>query len=305
MYLLIAILLILIILVIIMNFKLFFYKKQIQDIAIQIKEFRERKTNRKVNIKIADKNIEGLAFEINEYLELYKRNEQEKITVKNTLKQGIANMSHDLRTPLTSIIGYLKLLENDEIDRETALNVLRNKTDKLNVLINDFFELASIESDDYELHMTKINLINIVREKLLSFYEVFESKGVNPKINILDKPIFIMGDKDSLERIIDNLISNTLKYAEGDIEINLEEVKNEAVFKISNICTNMNQEDVLHIFDRFYMADQVRKGQGTGLGLSIVKSLMEKMNGNVIANLEGNNISLICEWKAIDIQNRN
>ncbi len=305
MYLLIAILLMLIILVIIMNIKLFFYKKQIQDITIQIKKFRERKTNRKINIKIADKNIEGLAFEINECLELYKRNEQEKITVKDTLKQGIANMSHDLRTPLTSIIGYLKLLENDEIDRETALNVLRNKTDKLNVLINGFFELASIESDAYELHMTKINLTNIVREELLSFYEVFESKGVNPKINILDKPIFIMGDKDSLERIIDNLLSNTLKYAEGDIEINLEEVKNEAVFKISNICTNMNQEDILHIFDRFYMADQVRKGQGTGLGLSIVKSLMEKMNGNIIANLEGNNISLICEWKAIDIQNRN
>lgn len=305
MYLFIAILSMLIILVIIMNIKLFFYKKQIRDITIQIKEFRKRKTNRKVNIKIADKNIEGLAFEINEYLELYKRNEQEKITVENTLKQGIANMSHDLRTPLTSIIGYLKLLENDEIDRETALNVLRNKTDKLNVLINDFFELASIESDDYELHMTKVNLTNIVHEELLSFYEVFESKGVNPKINILNKPIFIMGDKDSLERIIDNLLSNTLKYAEGDIEINLEEVKNEAVFKISNICTNMNQEDILHIFDRFYMADQVRKGQGTGLGLSIVKSLMEKMNGNIIANLEVNNISLICEWKAIDIQNRN
>ena len=125
---------------------------------------------------------------------------------ENTLKQGIANMSHDLRTPLTSIIGYLKLLEKDEIDKEEALAILKSKTNKLNVLINDFFELASIESEDYELEMTKVNLTNIVRDEILSLYEAFQSKGFEPKINISDKPIFIMGDKDSLERIIDNLL---------------------------------------------------------------------------------------------------
>lgn len=125
---------------------------------------------------------------------------------ENTLKQGIANMSHDLRTPLTSIIGYLKLLEKDEINKEEALAILKNKTNKLNVLINDFFELASIESEDYELDITKVNLTNIVRDEILSLYEAFQSKGFEPKINISDKPILIMGDKDSLERIIDNLL---------------------------------------------------------------------------------------------------
>ena len=125
---------------------------------------------------------------------------------ENTLKQGIANMSHDLRTPLTSIIGYLKLLEKDEINKEEALAILKNKTNKLNVLINDFFELASIESEDYELDITKVNLTNIVRDEILSLYEAFQSKGFEPKISISDKPIFIMGDKDSLERIIDNLL---------------------------------------------------------------------------------------------------
>ncbi len=123
---------------VVMCIKLFLYKRQIRDITNQIREFKERKTNKKINTQIADKDIEELACEVNEYLELYKRNEQEKIVFENTLKQGIANMSHDLRTPLTSIIGYLKLLQNDEIDKKEALDILKNKTNKLNILINDF-----------------------------------------------------------------------------------------------------------------------------------------------------------------------
>ncbi|NFD29559.1 HAMP domain-containing histidine kinase [Clostridium botulinum] len=284
---------------IVMCIKLFSYKRQIRDITGQIKEFKERKTNRKINTEIADKDIEELACEVNEYLELYKRNEEEKIVFENTLKQGIANMSHDLRTPLTSIIGYLKLLENDEIDKKEALDILKNKTNKLNILINDFFELASIESEDYELDMIKVNLTNIVRDEILSLYEAFQDKGLKPKINILDKPIFIMSDKDSLERIIDNLLSNTLKYAEKDIEINLEESNDKVILKISNICTSIDEKDVLYMFDRFYMADKVRKGQGTGLGLSIVKSLMEKMDGIITSKFEQNRVSIICEWKYI------
>ncbi|HDK7139338.1 histidine kinase [Clostridium botulinum] len=284
---------------IVMCIKLFSYKRQIRDITGQIKEFKERKTNRKINTQIADKDIEELVCEVNEYLELYKRNEEEKIVFENTLKQGIANMSHDLRTPLTSIIGYLKLLENDEIDKKEALDILKNKTNKLNILINDFFELASIESEDYELDMIKVNLTNIVRDEILSLYEAFQDKGLKPKINILDKPIFIMSDKDSLERIIDNLLSNTLKYAEKDIEINLEESNDKVILKISNICTSIDEKDVLYMFDRFYMADKVRKGQGTGLGLSIVKSLMEKMDGIITSKFEQNRVSIICEWKYI------
>lgn len=297
MYLLVIMLMIFIIIFsVIMIIKLRLYKKQIRDITSQIKDFKDRKTNKKINTQMADKDIENLACEINEYLELYKRNEQEKIAFENTLKQGIANMSHDLRTPLTSIIGYLKLLQNNEIDKEEALAVLKNKTNKLNVLINDFFDLASVESEDYELDIKRINLTNILQEEILALYEAFESRGFEPRINIIDKPIFIMGDKDSLERIVDNLLSNALKYAEGDIKINLEEASGKGVLSISNSCTTLAKEDVARIFDRFYMADQIRKGQGVGLGLSIVKSLIEKMNGNIAAKLEEDELSIICEW---------
>ncbi|WP_251862067.1 HAMP domain-containing sensor histidine kinase [Clostridium sp. Marseille-Q2269] len=284
---------------IVMCIKVFLYKRQIRDITNQIREFNERKTNKKVNTEIKDKNIEELSFQINEYLELYKKNEQEKIMFENTLKQGIANMSHDLRTPVTSIIGYLKLLENDEIDKKEAMDILKSKTSKLNILINDFFELASIESEDYELDMIKINLTNMVRNEILSFYEAFHSRGIEPKINIVDNPIFIMGDKDSLERVFENLLSNTLKYGEKDIEINLERSNDKVIFKISNICTSICEKDVLCMFDRFYMADKVRKGQGAGLGLSIVKSLMEKMEGIITSKFEKNRVSIICEWRYI------
>lgn len=278
--------------------KLFLYKREIRHIAMQIREFRKRKTSKKVNTEILDKDMENLAYETNEFLELYKRSEQEKILFENSLQQGIANMSHDLRTPLTSIKGYLKLLENDEVNKEEALRILKSKTEKLNVLINDFFELASIESKDYELEMTKLNLTNILRDEILAFYEAFERKGIEPNTNISSKPIFINGDKDSLERIIENLISNTLKYADNNIEIRLEQCNDKAVLKISNICANIDKKDILYMFDRFYMADKVRKGQGVGLGLSIAKSLMEKMNGSIKSNFEQNKVTIICEWEA-------
>ncbi|NMM65959.1 HAMP domain-containing histidine kinase [Clostridium sp. P21] len=302
MYLLVVILAMFLVIIfsVVVCIKLFSYKKQIRDIASQIREFRDRKNDKKVNIEIADKDIEEMAFQINEYLEFYKSHEQEKIIFEDTLKQGIANMSHDLRTPLTSIIGYLKLLEEDAIDKEEALKILKNKANKLSILINDFFELASIESEDYELNMERINITNIVHDEILSFYEAFESKGFEPKVDILENPVFIMGDKESLERIIDNLISNTLKYADKDIEINLEKHNDKITLKISNICLGIDKEDEIHIFDRFYIADRVRKGQGTGLGLSIVKSLMEKMDGIVKAKIEQNRIFIICEWKYVN-----
>ncbi|WPC39513.1 HAMP domain-containing sensor histidine kinase [Clostridium sp. JS66] len=302
MYLLVVILVMFLVIIfsVVVFIKLFSYKRQIRDIASQIREFRDRKNDKKINIEIADKDIEELAFQINEYLEFYKRHEQEKIIFEDTLKQGIANMSHDLRTPLTSIIGYLKLLKEEVIDKEEALRILKNKANKLNILINDFFELASIESEDYELNIERINITNIVYDEILSFYEAFESKEFEPKVDILENPVFIMGDKESLERIIDNLISNTLKYADKDIEINLEKHNDMVILKISNICLDIDKEDEIHIFDRFYMADKVRKEQGTGLGLSIVKSLMEKMNGTVKSKIEQNRISIICEWKCIN-----
>lgn len=276
--------------------KLFLYKKEIRRITMQIREFRKRKASKKINTEIGDKDIDNLAYETNELLELYKKVEQEKILFEDSLQQGIANMSHDLRTPLTSIKGYLKLLENDEINKEEALRILKNKTEKLNVLIDDFFELASIESKDYELEMTKLNLTNILQDELLAFYEAFERKGIEPDVYILSKPIFIKGDKDSLERIIGNLISNTLKYADGNIQVSLEECSGKAVLKVSNTCTSINEKDILYMFDRFYMADKVRKGQGVGLGLSIVKSLIEKMNGTIESTLEGNKVTITCKW---------
>ncbi|GAA0076101.1 HAMP domain-containing sensor histidine kinase [Clostridium sp. CTA-5] len=296
---LVAIILVMIILIIYsitISIKVFSYKQQILGITTEIKCFNDRQILKKINTEINNKYIEDLAFEINECLELYRKNEQEKVKFENTLKQGIANMSHDLRTPLTSIIGYLKLLENDEVDKEEALKIIKNKTNKLNVLINDFFELASIESEDYELEITKINLSNILSDEILSFYQVFEDRNIKPNINLFDKPIFINGNKESLERIIDNLLSNTLKYAEDDIKISLEELNNKIILSFSNRCMGIDKEDIVHIFDRFYMADKVRKGKGAGLGLSIVKCLIEKMDGVVRCKYEDNIITIVCEW---------
>lgn len=283
--------------------KISMLKSEIVSITNQLNGFKLRKTNKKITVNTGDKKIIDLASEINKYIELYKKNEQEKLQYEKLIKQGIENMAHDLRTPLTSIVGYLKLLKKDEIDKNEAISIMEEKAARLTYLINDFFELASIESDEYEIEETSLNLTNILNEEVLSFYNSFEEKGLRPQIEMEETSLYALGDKESTERVIDNVISNSLKYSDGYIKINLSEERDYIKLIVSNTCSNITENDVYHMFDRFYMADKVRKGEGFGLGLSITKALMEKMGGSIEGKLQNDIISIICIWKISHIKN--
>lgn len=276
---------------------LYLYKNEVISIKRQLEKFKKGETEKKIRINTGYSSIEDLAIEINDYLEFYKESKVDIKNFENSMKQGIANMSHDLRTPLTSIIGYLSLLEKDEINNKDGIKILKSKADKLTILINNFFELATIESDDYKISLEKINLNNLVRDEVLSYYERFKEKNLEPEIVIPDRPIYIVGEAQSICRIISNLVGNTIRYADGQVKILVETKEDVGMLKISNETYRVEEEEVKYLFDRFYMADKVRKDEGTGLGLSIVKSLMDIMGGKVYAEFQDNIISITCEWK--------
>ncbi|GAB2549038.1 sensor histidine kinase [Gracilibacillus alcaliphilus] len=283
--------------------RIFALKKEMKQVMQQLQSYNDRKTDKKMDIALFDQDIENLGIEINKLIDLYVAENRKRVRFENEQKQAIANMSHDLRTPLTSIVGYIQMAEQDDItteERKELLSVANKRAKRLEILLKDFFELSIIESPDYQLQSERINLRNVIIDVLISFYDRFHEKSMEPVIHIPENDIFIIADKSAITRVIENLLSNAIIHSDGNIIISLEERDSLVKLIVKNDTLSLTEQDVDHIFDRFYMANQSRSGKSTGLGLSIVKSFMEKMNGSITGQLNDQKLSILCQWKRVD-----
>ncbi|MFD3445727.1 sensor histidine kinase [Microbacteriaceae bacterium 4G12] len=268
-----------------------------------LKNYVNQRNNRKLDIQLIDKNIEELAFEINYLIEHIAQANIDKTRTENELKQAISNISHDLRTPLTSIIGYIQFLELPETttaEKEHYLAIVKNKTKRLQTLVNDFFELSVIDSIDYHLNPQLVKMNHLTWEILVGFYDQFSNMKMEPTICIQREEIQIMADESAIKRVMENLINNALNHASGNIAITLKREASSVIFMISNDVENVSQQDIPLLFDRFYTTNHHRDEKGTGLGLSIAKTLMLKMNGSLQAELKEGRLHMICRWKIED-----
>ncbi|MCM3413640.1 sensor histidine kinase [Metabacillus litoralis] len=279
--------------------RLVLLKKEIKSSTRQLNELNKDKTATKVTISYFDRDFEKLAKEINNQIDLTKKANAEKRISENEFKQAISYISHDIRTPMTSILGYIQLLEADNITPETRkeyTSTIKNSAGRLKVLLEDFFELSIIEQVDYPVKIEKMKLNHVIVEVLVGFYEEFHKKGLEPTIEIPNDDMIIITDSSAVKRVIENLVVNAFKHSNGQISIRLEKADSSIKLTISNSVSNLNELNVQHMFDRFYKADQTRTGKGTGLGLPIAKSLMEKMNGTLTAELKENQLFMQCVW---------
>lgn len=280
--------------------RLFTFKKEIKKISNQLQSYNNRKTNKKVDLALIDKDIENLGLEINKLIDLYVAENRNKIRFENDHKQAVANISHDLRTPLTSILGYIQIAQSEDVtadEKMELLSIAQNRAKRLESLLNDFFELSVIESADYHLKSERINLKNLTIDVVMSFYDRFNEKNMKPIIDMPEDDVFMTGDASAVTRVIENLISNAITHSDGNMTISLEENNSTVRLIIKNDAHLLTEKDVDRMFERFYMADQSRTGKSTGLGLSIVKGLMEKMNGTITGEVINEQLSIICEWK--------
>lgn len=280
--------------------RLYLLKREIKRAARQLHLLNKDVTAKKIDVAFMDQDLEELACEINQQIDLTRQAYAEKKRTENELKQAISNISHDIRTPMTSILGYIQLLEGEEITEEKKreyTQIVRKGALRLKALLGDFFELSVIESSDYALSIEKITLNDLVLETLVGFYEEFNKRQIEPSIQLPSEEIRVMADSSAVKRVIENLLTNAIRYTSGDVTIRLEKTVAAARLIIRNPAQQLRQQDLIFIFDRFYKADQPRTGTGTGLGLSIAKSLMLKMNGSLTAEKKGNDLLMICEWK--------
>ncbi|MCK1997933.1 HAMP domain-containing histidine kinase [Psychrobacillus psychrodurans] len=280
--------------------RLYFLQKEIKRATRQLSDLNKDITDKKVDIRFFDRDIEKLAKEINNQIDLTKKAKAEKSLTENELKQAISYISHDIRTPMTSILGYMQLLESDEITpeiRKEYTSIVKNSAGRLKVLLEDFFELSIIAQADYPVKIEVIKLNHLIVEVLVAFYEEFNKGNIEPTITIPDHDIIITADPSAVKRVIENLVVNAIRHSSEHVTIQLEKLNTSILLTISNSVTQLSEQDLHHMFDRFYKADQTRTGKGTGLGLPIAKSLMGKMNGNLTAELIENQLFMKCEWK--------
>ncbi|PJI07471.1 MULTISPECIES: sensor histidine kinase [Clostridium] len=276
--------------------------RELNRISEKLEDINKENSHEKLKVALINKKIERLSNAINKTIEIRIKSEADKVKSEDKLRQAIADMSHDLRTPLTAIKGYIKFLKTEDLndtERGQYIEIIEKRAATLEILLNDFYSLSLIDSHDFKLNIEKVDISRAVQEIMFSRYIDFENKGIEPEININDNIVYIAADKNALERTIDNLITNAIKYAENNIKVTLSTHGRSVFLKIDNNSNNLKNCNVNSIFDRFYMADKTRSGQGTGLGLSITKELVDKMNGKITAKIINDVISICVEFDMI------
>lgn len=227
-------------------------------------------------------------------LELGKKIENEK-TIEKNKNELITNVSHDLRTPLTSIIGYVDLLKkngfNDKEKFYEYIEVIDERTKSLNKLINELFEFTKLNSHDIKLNYSNVEIGALIEQLVGEYTPIFNKEGLHISKDIVNKDIFINIDIEKIVRALENLLTNAKKYSVKNttVMVRLFQENNYVVISVANMTEDICKDDLYNIFERFYKVDKSRKDQeSTGLGLSIVKRIVELHNGVVKVNLKNN-----------------
>jgi len=279
--------------IIILAIKIRMMQKSVDEICSCLSEHLSSDTNQLITVSSSDKHVRLLASEIAKQLAELRRQRRQYINGDRELKEAVTNISHDLRTPLTAICGYLELLEAEEMTDNTRRYVeqISNRTEALKALTEELFRYSVISSVS-DLSYEKVNIGRVLEDTLISFYGAFEQKKISPNISLPDGVIIRSLDKSALSRIFGNIISNAVKYSDGDFAVTMTDA-GEITF--SNTASELSSVDVGKLFDRFYTVDSARKS--TGLGLSIAKLLTERMGGCISADYKGNMLSITLSFE--------
>ena len=257
-------------------------KRELKSISKQIEESKGEYIN--IHTNAINDSIEILAKNINYLYDNSQKILAKNKKIENELRQSISNISHDLRTPLTSIKGYVQLIKEDSItdkEKNDYINIVEKRVENLQNLITSFYDLSRIHGNEFKFNLKKINLKTILCDSIAMYYNNFIEKNIEPVIEIDEKIQDIISDESVVERIFSNLIGNMLKYADKNIKISLFQEENYIISKFQNLAPNLKEEDMDKLFDRFYTSDKSRSDKNTGLGLAITKSLLDKLNNKI------------------------
>lgn len=275
--------------IVVLFVKIYTLQKSAKEIKNAFADRLMTETNTLIDISSNDKYMRELAASIN--IQLRKLREERHFFIEGNaeLKNAVTNISHDLRTPLTAICGYLDLLEQEEKSTtiERYIEIIRNRADLLTELIEELFRYSVIISGERLVVREPIAINGILEESIAAFYTTLNKRGIVLNIKITQAKIVRSLDRSSLIRVFSNLLNNAIKYSDGDLDITLTD-SGEVIF--ANTASRLNEVQVGKLFDRFYTVEAARKS--TGLGLAIARTLIEQMNGTISAKYENGRLSI-------------
>ena len=245
----------------------FLLKRSLRNASEELRRItRSLEENRVLKLETADRDLEEFVGEVNRTLSAIRREKNAFSRREQEFRQQIENISHDLRTPLTSILGYLKLMdtENMPADERESLDTVRKKAEALSRLIGQFYEYSRVTSEDYQPELAEMDLCRLLRETVLDSWKEIEGRRLQFSFHIPERPVMIRGNENSAERIIRNLLQNAERYAEHCLEISLKEEAGRVILTFENDVSDFTRGDVEQLFRRFYVKDPSRNSHGTG-----------------------------------------
>lgn len=251
-----------------------------------------------LDISLIDKDLEKLAGILNQYNIRQRQAVAGVLRNEEYLKESVANISHDLRTPLTVILGHLQLLQKENLESSQAqrVKVIFSKAEKMKELVETFYDLSILEEQQTVPEKEKFNISNMLINLITENAVALEKENILPEINLPDYSIYVYSDKNMVERILQNLLTNAIKYSVGTIKITLmEKENNNIIFTIENPMSDSSEIDCNRLFDRFYTGDKSRHNGSTGLGLAVVKTLVAILGGNIVAKVHANSLIITLE----------
>lgn len=277
------------VIVIILIIKLFFMKKSMNEICTELTEHLSNETNVLISVSTGDKQIRHFASELNKQLHLLRKQRQQYLSGDRELKEAVTNISHDLRTPLTAICGYLELLEEEEKSAsvERYLSIISNRVETLRQLTEELFRYSVIIASEKNTIKEKVVLNEMLEESIAGFYAALKEHHIDPDIHLPQNKVIRYLNPSDFSRVLSNLLNNAIKYSDGDLDITLTEA-GKIIF--TNTASGLNEVQVGKLFDRFYTVEAAR--ESTGLGLAITRALVEQMNGTISAEYESNKLSI-------------
>lgn len=275
--------------------------KEINSICEQVRFLINNNSQMRINTSFSIKTFMEFAEIINNFLDSYHNKEKAYINKEKYLQNTIRGLSHDIRTPLTSLDGYLQLIANNKenINNDKYFSIMRNRISSLNNILDQLFTFVKLQENEYKLEMEKIDFTSLALQTLFNYYEDFKFRNIEPKINFPNNKIFINANIDALERIFQNIYKNILEHGQNPISLSISEDEKKLIFVSKNKTKDgltINKDD---LFKEFYKASNSRNGSSTGLGLAITKALVEKLNGKITADISDNYFAIEISFNKI------
>lgn len=266
----------------------FSYRRYIRRLCRHLAFIKKNQTNLNLRSELPYPELERLVGLIGEVMSQTKKMRIDLQKNADRLREDISNLSHDIRTPLTSLDGYVQLLAEvkTEEERERIYDIIRRRIRSLGDILEELFDYARFGDEDYKLKFEEIDIAKTVLESVIVFYDAFNARGLTPTIEYDETPFMAMSNQQAVHRLVQNIVKNALDHGKKDVKITLKKEEAGFIFECANDVEHPEEIDLEQVFSRFYKADSARSRTSGGLGLAISKSLAELLGASISAALE-------------------